>query len=71
MKTKQICPVHRFSYSGDVCPFCEKERLDNLAKRYVTNEEREALRLEKKNEKMRQRGITEEDLNKLKEKFGK
>lgn len=32
---KQICPIHRFSYSGNKCPFCEQERLDKLAQRYV------------------------------------
>ena len=32
---KQICPIHRFSYSGNKCPFCEQERLENLAKKFV------------------------------------
>ena len=32
---KQICPIHRFSYSGNKCLFCEQERLDKLAQRYV------------------------------------
>ena len=32
---KQICPIHRFSYSGNKCPFCEQERLEHLAKKFV------------------------------------
>ena len=31
---KQICPIHRFSYEGNKCPFCEKERIDRLAQKY-------------------------------------
>ena len=31
---KTICPIHRFSYSGNACPFCEKERIDRLVQKY-------------------------------------
>ncbi len=34
MNNKKFCHVHRFNYRGDTCPFCEKERLERLAKRY-------------------------------------
>jgi len=66
---KTICPVHRFMYNGDVCPLCEKERIDRLASRYVNsgNEERQSLKKEKKLE----RDINEGDIKKLLEKFGK
>ena len=66
---KTICPIHRFMYKGDVCPLCEKERIDRLAKRYVNsgNEERISLKKEKKVD----RKINENDLKKLLEKFKK
>ena len=35
---KQICNVHHFSYDGKRCPFCESERLERLAKRFVTED---------------------------------
>ena len=36
---KQICPVHRFSYGGSVCPFCEKDRIDALTHRFGKSRE--------------------------------
>ena len=32
---KQFCTVHCFSYSSSVCPFCEKDRINRLAHRFV------------------------------------
>ena len=66
---KTICPIHRFMYKGDVCPLCEKERIDSLAKRYVNNGNKERVSLNK--EKKLDREISENDINKLLEKFGK
>lgn len=34
MDNKKFCPTHRFSYSEDKCPFCEKDRLNTLSKKY-------------------------------------
>lgn len=34
MISKRFCHVHHFNHTGDTCPFCEKERLERLAKRY-------------------------------------
>lgn len=64
---KQVCPVHRFSYSGSVCPFCEKDRIDSLAHRFVKTVETNVVNVHKKKET--QREITENDLQKLMDKF--
>lgn len=64
---KQICPVHRFSYSGNVCPFCEKDRIDSLAHRFAKTVETNVVNVHKKKEA--QREITENDLQKLMDKF--
>ena len=61
---KQICPIHRFSYSGNKCPFCEHERLEKLAQRYVAEDH-----LKYKREKDTDVEITEDDLKKLTTKF--
>lgn len=65
---KQICPIHRFSYSGNKCPFCEKERLDKLAQRYVVVDHLDVIGnyKPKTNNDIE---ITEEHLKKLTEKF--
>lgn len=31
---KQTCPIHHFTYSGDHCPFCEKDRVSNMVVRH-------------------------------------
>ena len=64
---KQICPVHRFSYSGSVCPFCEKDRIDALTHRF--GKSRESNVVNANNKKEIQREITENDLQKLMDKF--
>lgn len=61
---KTICPIHRFSYNGNVCPFCEKERINSLAHRFVNTNPT----VIKKNA---EREISESDLKKLVEKFKK
>jgi len=40
---KQICPIHRFSYNGKKCPFCEQERLANIAKKFVVTDHTEVI----------------------------
>lgn len=65
---KQICPIHRFSYSGNKCPFCEQERLENLAKKFVAIDHLNIIsNYEPKTKKDIE--ITEEQLKKLVEKF--
>jgi len=59
---KTICPIHRFYYNGNVCPFCEKERINGLVHRFVNTTTRKG-----NNEK----NINESDLKKLVEKFKK
>ena len=65
---KQICPVHRFSYSGSVCPFCEKDRINRLAHRFVKTIESNDVN-DHNDKKEIQREITENDLQKLMDKF--
>lgn len=36
---KSFCTIHCFHYSGNVCPFCEKDRIASLAKRHVKKED--------------------------------
>ena len=65
---KQICNTHRFSYSGDKCPFCEQERIEKLAKKFVVIDHLDVIgnyRPKTSNDI----DITEERLKKLSEKF--
>lgn len=61
---KQFCSIHRFYYNGNTCPFCEKDRIDNLANRYGNK----SVVTKKTNSG---RVITESDIEKLKNKFNK
>lgn len=57
---KKMCNIHRFNYSGRVCPFCEQERINKLASKF-----------EKRQVKEENGEITQEDIERLKNKFGK
>lgn len=61
---KTVCPVHRFAYSGNVCPFCEKERIAKLSQKYVS---KKYDLIEPKDNAPKQ--LTDEDIQKLKLKF--
>lgn len=65
---KQICPIHHFSYSGNKCPFCEQERLENLAKKFVVIDHLDVIG-NYKPKTSNDIDITEEHLKKLVEKF--
>ncbi len=65
---KQICPIHRFSYSGEKCPFCEQERLENLAKKFVVIDHLDVIG-NYKPKTSNDIDITEEHLKKLTDKF--
>lgn len=65
---KQICPIHRFSYSGNKCPFCEQERFENLAKKFVVVDHLDIIG-NYKSKTSNDIDITEEHLKKLVEKF--
>lgn len=65
---KQICPIHRFSYSGNKCPFCEHERLEKLAQRYVVVDKPDVVGNVNIQERYN-KPITEDDLKKLTTKF--
>ena len=64
---KQICPIHRFAYSGNVCPFCKRDRIDGLAHRFVKTVENNVV--SDHNTRGIQNEITENDLQKLMNKF--
>ena len=34
LNVSTICPIHRVRYKGSVCPYCQKDRLDRIAKMY-------------------------------------
>lgn len=58
---KQICPLHHFFYNGENCPFCEQERIERLTQKFDKHVS------ESKKDKTHE--ITEDDLEKLKQKF--
>lgn len=60
---KKVCPIHRFSYSGEKCPFCEQERINNLVNKF------KGTKMKPSTEKERE--ITKDDLNRLINKFNK
>lgn len=67
---KQICPIHHFAYSGAKCPYCEKERLDELAHRFVKkHEENPNVVGNFKIQERYKNPITDDDLKKLATKF--
>ena len=57
-ETKNFCQTHHFYYNGNKCPLCEKERIDNMASRFVKPEKVE-----------NDREINEHDLEMLVGKF--
>ena len=65
---KQICPIHRFSYSGNRCPFCEHERLEKLANKFVVIDHLDVIG-NYKPKTSNDIDITEEQLKKLADKF--
>ena len=58
---KQICPLHHFFFNGNNCRFCEQERIERLSQKFDNNVSQ--IKKEKTHE------ITEDDLEKLKQKF--
>lgn len=58
---KQFCPLHHFFYNGKNCPFCEQERIEHLSQKFDKN--MSEIKKDKAHE------ITEDDLEKLKQKF--
>ena len=65
VKIKSFCQLHHLYYEGSVCPLCEKARINRIGLKYgQTGSETP----EKKKEKP-DREITEDDLEKLANKF--
>lgn len=61
--TKKMCPVHRFNYSGNKCPFCEQDRINSMVQKY------NKPIVSKKESIIDNNIISEDDIMKLKEKF--
>lgn len=59
---KNYCPTHHLYYTGQECPLCASERVNGYAKKFSSKP---------KEEKVIEKEISEEDLNKLKDKFNK
>ena len=57
LQNKNYCIIHHFYYNGNKCPFCEKEKYENIAKKTSNNN----IKVNKE--------ITEEDVQKLINKF--
>ncbi|MDE6285042.1 MAG: hypothetical protein K2M17_04785 [Bacilli bacterium] len=62
---KKYCNVHHFNYSGYKCPFCENDRISSLSHRYVKVVEVVKPKVENNRE------ITQNDIERLKEKFNR
>lgn len=61
---KTLCPIHRLFYTGNECPICRQERSERYAQRFAHR----TVSVNKINEN---REITENDINKLLNKFNK
>ena len=67
---KNFCPTHHLYYKGNVCPLCEKERIDHMAKKFGKKEMQAIVGDDfTKNEKKYRKEITESDLERLVQKF--
>ena len=62
--SKNFCQIHHYYYEGIECPLCSQERFERYAKKYSN---RSYQNIEKQENKTRE--ITQEDLNKLVDKF--
>lgn len=60
---KKLCPIHYYYYEGSECPLCMQERMQKMSTRFYQNDSVE------KDETAGNEEITEDLLNKLKEKF--
>ena len=61
---KNYCQTHHYYYIGNVCPFCEKERIQKMVDQYAPKEKKEVIETKKQD-----REINEEDLAMLINKF--
>ena len=56
---KQLCPIHRYNYSGRECPYCAKDRKERI----------ESLYADEIAEYANSQKITEDDILRLSEKY--
>lgn len=61
---KKLCSVHHLYFKGVECPLCLEERIKRMEEKFAKNDE---VVPKKKNAT---KEVTEDMLNKLKEKFG-
>lgn len=43
MEYKKICPTHHLRYTGNRCPYCEKERIDRMVRKYGPKKDEEQI----------------------------
>lgn len=60
---KTLCPIHHLFYNGAECPLCKQERIDRYSQKFGKKTG------EKKPVEKEDREITENDLQKLIDKF--
>lgn len=65
MENKKYCNIHSFYYTSSFCPFCLKEKSENLYSKYKD------LCDKKKKKDNNDRKITETDIQKLINKFNR
>lgn len=58
---KTLCPTHRLFYVGNECPLCRQERIERYKGRFC--------KIAESKETSKEREITEDDLEKLRNKF--
>lgn len=70
--TKNFCHVHCFHYSGSVCPFCEKDKVNAYVRRYYKEDKKneEKIKVIHVN-KVEDEKVTDDMLLALKMKFAK
>ncbi|MBP5723494.1 MAG: hypothetical protein J6X18_07990 [Bacteroidales bacterium] len=56
---KNICPIHRYKYNGNVCPICAREHKERIESMYA----------DEIAEYTKAKPITDDDIVRLSEKF--
>ena len=62
---KTLCSIHHLFYMGSECPLCRQERVDSYRQRFCHHEVEKPIKKEEK----KNRVITDDDINKLINKF--
>lgn len=68
---KTFCPTHCFNYTGNVCPFCEQDKISAYARKYT--QPKPVVKQEEYKPKQKQdipQQVTQDMLDALSNKFG-